>query len=289
MVNTFLNNYFGFNKQQRNGLLVLMFISLILLTVRITYPYFMKPGDILLENLPLIVDSTQKDEAPALQEELFYFDPNTASAAELHRLGLSEKTAGTLIKFRSSFGFRQKKDLLKVYGIGPKLFEKLEPFIRIGKQADVKAGNRSANTPQKSLATYESGKQTQQIIDLNTADSAALTTVRGIGPVFAKRIIKYRTLLGGFVKVEQLIEVYGFDEEKYSAVSSYFTVTASGVKKIRINTDDFKTVNRHPYISYELTKTLFDWRRKTTINATNLKDILNDETLYGRLLPYLEF
>ena len=61
------------------------------------------------------------------------------------------------------------------------------------------------------------------------------------------------------------------------------------IKKINLNKDDFKSINKHPYLSYEITKSLFDWRRKTSLNATNLKEILNDPALYSKLLPYLAF
>src|SRR5665647_1059817 len=46
-------------------------------------------------------------------------------------------------------------------------------------------------------------------LDLNSADSLHLLEIPGIGPVFASRIIRYRTLLGGYYAVDQLREVYG--------------------------------------------------------------------------------
>lgn len=50
-------------------------------------------------------------------------------------------------------------------------------------------------------------------IDLNSADTLLLTRVPGIGAAFARRIYKYRELLGGYYVVEQLQEVYGMDRE----------------------------------------------------------------------------
>ena len=35
-------------------------------------------------------------------------------------------------------------------------------------------------------------------LELNTADSSALVRIRGIGPYYASKIIKYRQRLGGF-------------------------------------------------------------------------------------------
>src|SRR5437660_80245 len=40
------------------------------------------------------------------------------------------------------------------------------------------------------------------VIELNTADSAKLTELKGIGPSFARRIVNYRNRLGGFIRKE---------------------------------------------------------------------------------------
>ena len=75
----------------------------------------------------------------------------------------------------------------------------------------------------------------------------------------------------------------------FNQLKSFFTANPLLIKKIKINQDDFKTITKHPYLSLEITKLIFDWRRKTNINSTNLKDILNDDLLYLKILPYLDF
>jgi hypothetical protein len=72
-------------------------------------------------------------------------------------------------------------------------------------------------------------------------------------------------------------------------VKAQFTVQETDLIKINLNKDDFKVINKHPYLTYEKTKEIFDWRRKTLITPTNLQDILNDPLLYAKLLPYLSF
>lgn len=56
-------------------------------------------------------------------------------------------------------------------------------------------------------------------IELNGADSASLRRVRGIGPVFAARIIKYRNAIGGFEEKSDLKQVYGVGEEEYANIA----------------------------------------------------------------------
>jgi competence ComEA-like helix-hairpin-helix protein len=298
MVNSFLNNYFGFNKQQRNGLLLLSIISLILFLVRIIYPSFITPDKIEIKNLPLIeqtLDSSYQlsqnrfsqnftKENTALN--LFAFDPNTITNQQLQQLGFNKKTAQTFLKFRDrGFVFKEKIELKKVYGISDNFYSKLEPYIIIENKNS--AANLNSNKSESNVTASANKNQTK--VELNTADSLALLDINGIGPAFAKRILKYRSLLGGFVSVEQLKEVYGFTDEMFEKIKPNVTANAELIKKINLNKDDFKTVNKHPYLSYELTKTLFDWRRKTVITATNLKDIINDDQAYNKLMPYISF
>lgn len=300
MVSSFLNNYFGFNKQQRNGLLVLSLISFALLLVRLIYPYFIGQSNIEIKNLPLIerkLDSSyqasQKHFTGNFSDDnaelnLFVFDPNTVNATQLQQLGFKEKTIKTFLKFRDKgFVFKQKADLKKVYGISAKFYSQLEPYILINNTSNF--DDKNEDKTKTTLTNVVIKNQTKIKVELNSADSLALLDLDGVGPAFAKRILKYRSLLGGFVAVEQLKEVYGFTDEMFEKLKPFTTVNSGLVKKLDLNKDDFKTINKHPYLSYELTKTLFDWRRKTNITATNLKDIINDDSVYNKLLPYLAF
>jgi competence protein ComEA len=62
------------------------------------------------------------------------------------------------------------------------------------------------------------------VIDLNTADQAALETVPGIGPVTALAIIGYRQRAGGFSSVDQLLEVDGIGPATLEQIRPYLQV-----------------------------------------------------------------
>lgn len=299
MPKTFLTSYFGFNKQQRNGIYVLLSLSLSLLLIRLLYPYFIQPDTIQILNLPLaerrldsatkhsshfVKDPTEKDSRATT---VFVFNPNIASKEELLQLGFSEKTAKNLVRFRQKgFVFREKKDLLKVYGVSAELYSILEAYIVIPTKS-IQEFKPKPNSPKKLENPIL--QKSDHKIELNSADSAELVAVKGIGASYANRILKYRILLGGYVSILQLKEVYGLQESTFLQIKDHLTLNINLVQKLNLNTDEFKKINKHPYISYELCKSLFDWRKKTKLNATNLKSILNDEALYTKLLPYLTF
>jgi DNA uptake protein ComE-like DNA-binding protein len=150
----------------------------------------------------------------------------------------------------------------------------------------------SPDTPQQIVDDGQPANYTPNavsIVDINTADSLALLDVKGIGPTFASRIIKYRNLLGGFVKKEQLLEVYGFDKEKYDGIKNQVKVAGQHTI-INLNTATFKELSRHPYIKYNLTKAIFALKNKLgTFKAVDdIKQIdLVTAELYNKLAPYL--
>lgn len=63
------------------------------------------------------------------------------------------------------------------------------------------------------------------LVDLNTATSADLQDLPGIGPVLAERIVAWRTENGRFASVDQLREVGGIGEAKYADLEGKVTVS----------------------------------------------------------------
>jgi competence protein ComEA len=227
----------------------------------------------------------KSDENKAIK--LFVFDPNTVTEQQLLQLGLREKTAATFIKFRAKgFVFKQKEDLKKVYGISEKLYNELSPYILIESKPENKIPEKEENNFKAEIKPVQ---KPRIIVELNSADSAALVELNGIGPAFARKIIKYRNLLGGFTTIDQLKEVYGFTPELFEKIKPDVTVNAVQIRKINLNTDDFKTVNRHPYLDYETTRNIFNLKRSKTLTSDDIKKLLDNDELFQKLSPYLTF
>lgn len=156
---------------------------------------------------------------------------------------------------------------------------------------------KSKSTTQKQPNTHKHDSQQRKypsgtVIDLNKADTIELMKVPGIGPIFSNRIVKFRDLLGGFYHREQLQEVYGLTTDRYDEINKWFQIDTSAIIKLAINSADFKTLNRHPYLSYEQTRAIVQVRtqKKKIISWIDLM-LLEEftETDQIRLMPYLLF
>ena len=62
-------------------------------------------------------------------------------------------------------------------------------------------------------------------VDLNTADSAALETVPGIGKSLSQRIVAFREKNGPFQSVDDLLKVQGVGEKSIQKLRPYLTVS----------------------------------------------------------------
>lgn len=61
-------------------------------------------------------------------------------------------------------------------------------------------------------------------LDINRASVEELTTLPGIGPSLAQRIVDYREQNGSFSSVEELCNVNGIGEKRLNAILEYITV-----------------------------------------------------------------
>lgn len=69
-----------------------------------------------------------------------------------------------------------------------------------------------------SAAPAAGGTGSDGLIDLNTADQAALETLPGVGPATAEAILEHRERNGPFQSVDALLDVRGIGEAKLAAL-----------------------------------------------------------------------
>lgn len=222
-------------------------------------------------------DNTSTANETTLPVNLFKFNPNNLPVADWLKLGLTDHQAHVIKHYEEKGGrFFTKGDVQKMYSVSPATYKRLEPYI---------------NLPD-GPAYYTNKAKPGEVIEINTADSARLTMIRGIGPAFARRIVRYRERIGGFYNKEQLKEVYGIDKEKYGQIETGIAVDGKHIIKVNINTATFNELKRFPYLSYKQMDAIVAYRDEhgNYNDLTELKNIaiLNDGIL-RKIGPYLVF
>lgn len=223
------------------------------------------------------------------RRELFAFDPNTADSTALLRLGLSVWQVRNIYKYRARGGvYRSPDDFARLYGLTAGDFRRLRPYIRISPDFLPAAALPAAGQPRPDSLRRPAKLRPGESLELNAADSAALTRVPGIGPYFARAIIRYGARLGGYVSPAQLAEIEGFPAEAVA----YFTVTDPSPRRLNLNTMTLGRLRRHPYISFHQAKAIVDYRRQhgrlASLADLRLSRDFTPEAI-SRLTPYVEF
>lgn len=200
------------------------------------------------------------------EHTLFTFDPNTATLNDFQSLGFSPKQAQSLINYRAKGGkYRKPEDFKRSFVVSEEHYRLLAPYIVI---SSAKGDTTSRNISKKMIF---------QSVDLNTADTSILKLLSGVGSVIAKRIIDYRTRLGGFARNDQLLEVYGVDSAKFLLFQNQLK-SPSAFIKIRINFADVEMLKRHPYISpYEARNIVYFRTKKGAIRS--LQQLVSDRII----------
>jgi competence ComEA-like helix-hairpin-helix protein len=140
--------------------------------------------------------------------------------------------------------------------------------------------------PERDLTPWESP------VELNTADSARLRKVVGIGEKTVVRILAYRARLGGFYRVEQLAEVQGVTETNFEKILQQIWCDSNEISKIDINFAAPSRMEGHPYLPPRTLRRLLKQRQLkggwTCTQELVEQNILTHEEA-ERLAPYLVF
>jgi competence protein ComEA len=296
-----IKNYFNFNKGERNGIIVVIAIIIGVLA----YPYLVKVTlkdnsdeflqfekeiaqfEASLKNASDSADEARRLDFQQMDRSLaenkitpIIFNPNMLPSEQWSKMGLKDWQIKVIKKYEAKGGkFYKKEDFKRMFCISPSEYEILEPYISIPEQKNEFADRKPEIKDIKKKV----------LVDLNTADSVNLLTLYGIGPSFAKRIIKYRNLLGGFYSKSQLLEVYGFDKDRFDKIEAYCDVSSNGIKRININTVRTDELKKHPYMDYYTAKAIVDQRvilgRFTSMQQVKAIPLIHEE-LFNKIQHY---
>ncbi|WP_164112470.1 MULTISPECIES: helix-hairpin-helix domain-containing protein [Sphingobacterium] len=301
-----LFSYFELSLAEQRGFITLSLIVLFLLSIPYLYDAIRK--DESLEHEVILFNDLKSDSVyfnrltgsrprflQSKEVDLDEFDPNGLSIERWTNLGLSVKQAQVIKNFESKGGrFRKKEDLSRIYAISEEDYKRLLPYIKINSIADIGHTSYEQGTDfkKKDNVVYPTKERKEVLVDIGNADSTAWVLLKGIGPVLAKRIIKYREALGGFHDVNQIAEVYGLPSETFALIKDKLYLPEEPVKKIKINKTSLNELAKHPYISWKQAQWIINYREQHGFyeDLKSLESIrLLNQDFFRKIEPYLEF
>ncbi len=289
---TWIKNFLTFSRGERNGIVLLIFFIIVLILAPFFYSSYNTPTpydnslfnakvDSFFSSLKAKPNESISWQANPIESEetrqdkeinYFFFDPNNVQVDEMVQLGLSVKQAIVVEKYRNRGGvFRVPNDFAKVYVIDSFIYKKLKPWIKIN----------PLYPHSKPLIKFDSIKESDNrstMVELNTTDTLELIKIKGIGRAFARRIIAYRSLLGGYANIQQLSEVYGIKPELIKEISNFITIDSSRIKTINLNLVTYEELKKQPYLSDYQAKAIIYYRSKVG-TMKNLRELVDNKIL----------
>ena len=225
---------------------------------------------------------------------------NTMTFEDWKKEGFSDKQASMILSYRKKIGkFSSEGDLEKVYCVSDSyivqnssrfVFGNIqEDFQNTQKGEVIESGSRGDSVRQDQKFSKEKEDLKKQKLDLNSCTKEELESVYGIGSKLSTRILKYRDLLGGYIKIEQLNEVYGIRDDRYGQIKGQFEIRIRN-NQINLNSADFKTLIRHPYLTKSEVNAILNYREQHGVfdKVSELKKIYSiSDSIFVKIEPYL--
>ncbi|MBW1656827.1 ComEA family DNA-binding protein [Flavobacterium quisquiliarum] len=267
--------YLYFTKYQRTGISILFFIIIVLQLV-----YLLADFSISKEKSP------DKEKWLALQSEIdnkknlkgnnrfsvYLFNPNFISDYKGYKLGMSVEEIDRLQAFRKENKYvNSAEEFQKVTGVSDSLLSKISPLFKFSDWAQHKTEFKS-HTDNYVKKEYPK-KVKLEVLDINQATQEDLMKVYGIGEGLSTRILKQKEIMGCFVSMDQMEDVWGLSPEVINELKTHFKVVIpSTLKKINVNDASLKELSQFPYFKYALAKQIVTYRSMNG-NFNNIEDL----------------
>ncbi len=292
---SFFKTYFNFTRRERNGIIFLLFLIVLAWGFYLSVKYFNKRDESNFYEFESAVKyfyyqienksfKKHKKDSIVYNKDTCLVYINRPKYEHLLCLGLSNQLSQKWINYVTKGGkFKSIEDVKRLWGMNDSIFNLIKNYLVLKEYNDVDMVKN---------ISLSNKVQVIRMIEINTADTNELKDLPGIGSTFARRIVKYKERLGGYVSKEQLKEIYGFSSELYEKIAPYIYVDIFEVKKININNSDYLTLIQHPYFNKEIVKSILQLRKKNG-KITSKDDLLNNEILtddeWNKVKYYIEF
>ena len=200
--------------------------------------------------------------------EKFHID--TVGVEYLRHIGFSTRQAEALIRYRErGKGIFSMNELRDCFAVSEDMADSLSHFVIL-----------SVRDPHEGL------------VEINSADSATLRRVRGIGAVTVVAVMQYRKFLGGYVRKEQISELKCVTEENFKQISEQIYCDSCKISKIDINFAPASEFEYHPYMTRKAVKLILE-KRESKGGWSSIEEMIEDGIFSKEqaksIAPYLLF
>ena len=113
------------------------------------------------------------------------------------------------------------------------------------RNTDSSRNSRNGYSPTRS---YSHDGWSWDLVELNSADSAALDALPGIGPYYARQILAYRERLGFYADISQLLDIRGMDTARLRRLSDRLYIAPESLRPLDLYSMPLDSLAAHPYI-----------------------------------------
>ena len=253
-------SFFHYSKSQRIGI-IMLFLVIFIFQVTYFFVDFNFNEETNQEKSEwlgnqAIIDSLKLQKAN-YKPTIYPFNPNFITDYKGYKLGMSVVEIDRLVAFRKLNNYvNSAQEFQVVTKVSDSLLKTMAPYFKFPDWV------KNKKTNFKSFTKYGSPKKEFVVIlDINDASKDDLKKVYGIGDGLSERILKQKELLGGFVSMEQMTDIWGLSPEVIEKLNSNFKVSVMpNVKKININTASTKELSQFHNFRYALAKEIVIYR-----------------------------
>ena len=256
--------YLVFTKEQRNGI-SLLFILIVLLQLAYIFLNFSsksKANPAMTKWLALQSElDSLKQIQPKTSYKIYPFNPNFITDFKGYKLGMTIEQIDRLLAYRKQNKFvNSTAEFQKITGVSDSLLNVISPYFKfpdwVNKKESVVKSGWIDYSKEKPIT-----KEKEITLDINSASKEDLMRVYGIGEALSDRILKQKEILGDFVSMEQMSDVWGLQPEVVEKLQTQFKVIKTpNPKKININQATIKELGQFPYFRYPISKNIVVYR-----------------------------
>ena len=144
------------------------------------------------------------------------------------------------------------------------------------RNTDSSRNSRNGYSPTRS---YSHDGWSWDLVELNSADSAALDALPGIGPYYARQILAYRERLGFYADISQLLDIRGMDTARLRRLADRLYIAPESLRPLDLYSMPLESLAAHPYIGPYAAKGIDRLRRTLPEAEFTFQAILDSKIL----------